>query len=147
MVVHNHRKVWSEEEKKVNYEYGLMYCAVHGYEKFKKTGKNYLFLYFNGFFIFNLTIFYFLKKYSFIYFYFFFLELESWSITEMLYDEESRHLSRPNNPNPLSDTDRAKRRKLLRQLGNQLATYLMDIKTENLKIQNNFARANPIVLN
>ena len=87
------------------------------------------------------------KKYSFIYFYFFFLELESWSITEMLYDEESRHLSRPNNPNPLSDTDRAKRRKLLRQLGNQLATYLMDIKTENLKIQNNFARANPIVLN
>ena len=77
----------------------------------------------------------------------FFLELESWSITEMLYDEESRHLSRPNNPNPLSDTDRAKRRKLLRQLGNQLAKYLMDIKTENLKIQNNFARANPIVLN
>ena len=65
----------------------------------------------------------------------------------MLYDEESRHLSRPNNPNPLSDTDRAKRRKLLRQLGNQLAKYLMDIKTENLKIQNNFARANPIVLN
>ena len=59
MVVHDHRKVWSEEEKTVNYEHGLMYCAVHGYEKFKKTGKNYLFIYFNGFFIFNLTIFYF----------------------------------------------------------------------------------------
>ena len=43
MAIHNHRKVWTEEEKKVYYEHGLMYCAVHGYEKFKKTGKNYLF--------------------------------------------------------------------------------------------------------
>ena len=52
MVVHNHRKVWTREEKKVNYEFGLMYCVVHGYDKFKKMGKNYLFLYFHGFFIF-----------------------------------------------------------------------------------------------
>ena len=77
----------------------------------------------------------------------FFLELESWSITEMLYDEEERHLSRPNNPNPLTDADRAKRRKLLAALGNQLTKYLNDIRTENLKIQNNFNRANPIILN
>ena len=41
MVVFNHRKVWTDEEKKVNYEWGLMYCAVHGFEKFKRTGKNY----------------------------------------------------------------------------------------------------------
>ena len=65
----------------------------------------------------------------------------------MLYDEESRHLSRPNNPNPLTEKDKAKRRKLLSQLGNQLTKYLVDIKTENMKIQNNFNRANPIVLN
>ena len=84
--------------------------------------------------------------YLFIYFYFF-LELESWAITEMLYDEEERHLSRPNNPNPFTDTDRAKRRKLLAALGNQLTKYLNDIRTENLKIQNNFNRANPIILN
>ena len=84
--------------------------------------------------------------YLFIYFYFF-LELESWAITEMLYDEEERHLSRPNNPNPLTDADRAKRRKLLAALGNQLTKYLNDIRTENLKIQNNFNRANPIILN
>jgi hypothetical protein len=44
MVVHNHRAVWTEEEKKVNYEFGMMYCAVHGFEKFKKMGKNYLFI-------------------------------------------------------------------------------------------------------
>ena len=65
----------------------------------------------------------------------------------MLYDEEDRHLSRPNNPNPLDERDKAKRRRLLRSLGNQLTKYLMDIKTENMKIQNNFNRANPIVLN
>lgn len=65
----------------------------------------------------------------------------------MLYDEEEKHLSRPDNPNPLSDRDRDQRRKLLRKLGNQLTKYLMDIKTENMKIENNFNRANPIVLN
>ena len=76
MVVHNHRKVWTEEEKKVNYEHGLMYCAVHGFEKFKRTGKNYLFSLFltGSLFFFNLTIFYFSKIniLLFIYFYFFF---------------------------------------------------------------------------
>ena len=65
----------------------------------------------------------------------------------MLYDEEERHLSRPNNPIPFTDKDRAKRRKLLAALGNQLTKYLNDIRTENLKIQNNFNRANPIILN
>ena len=65
----------------------------------------------------------------------------------MLYDEEDRHLSRADNPKPLDDKDRTTRRKLLRDLGNQLTRYLMVIKTENMKIQNCFARANPIVLN
>ncbi len=65
----------------------------------------------------------------------------------MLYDEEERHLSRPTNPNPLSERDRAKRRQLLRRLGDQLTRYLMDIKTENIKIQNSYNRANPIVIN
>jgi hypothetical protein len=65
----------------------------------------------------------------------------------MLYDEEDRHLSRADNPKPLDEKDRAARRKLLSDLGNQLARYLMVIKTENVKIHNNFARANPIVLN
>ena len=83
--------------------------------------------------------------YLFIYFYFF-LELESWAITEMLYDEEERHLSRPNNPNPLTKGELDERRKLLRALGDQLTKYLMDIKTQNMKIQNNFNRAHPIVL-
>ena len=143
MVVHNYRRVWTREEKKANYEHGLMYCVVHGFDKFKKMGKNYLF---NGFFIFNLTIFYFQKIFVYLFFNFF-LELESWSITEMLFDEEERYLSRPTNPNPLSERDRTKRRKLLRRLGDQLARYLMDIKTENTKIQNSYNRANPIVLN
>ena len=80
MVVHNHRAVWTEEEKKVNYEFGMMYCAVHGFEKFKKMGKNYLFLYLNGFFIFNLfkrvlyfnlTIFIFSKNIQFLFLLFF----------------------------------------------------------------------------
>ena len=80
MVVHNHRAVWTEEEKKVNYEFGMMYCAVHGFEKFKKMGKNYLFLYLNGFFIFNLfkrvlyfnlTIFIFSKNIHFLFLLFF----------------------------------------------------------------------------
>jgi hypothetical protein len=65
----------------------------------------------------------------------------------MLYDEEDRHLSRADNPKPLDDKDRTTRRKLLRDLGNQLTRYLMVIKTENMKIQNCFARVNPIVLN
>ena len=65
----------------------------------------------------------------------------------MLFDEEDRHLSRPNNPRPFDNDDRARRRKLLRALGNQLTRYLMVVKTENMKIQNNFARAHPIVLN
>ena len=69
MVVHNYRRVWTREEKKANYEHGLMYCVVHGFDKFKKMGKNYLF---NGFFIFNLTFFFIFKKYSFIYFLIFF---------------------------------------------------------------------------
>ena len=65
----------------------------------------------------------------------------------MLYDEEDRHLSRADNPRPLNEKDRATRRKLLSDLGNQLTRYLMVIKNENMKIHNNFARANPIVLN
>ena len=88
------------------------------------------------------------NKYPFIYLFIFtfFLELESWAITEMLYDEEERHLSRPNNPNPLTKGELDERRKLLRALGDQLTKYLMDIKTQNMKIQNNFNRAHPIVL-
>ena len=72
MVVHNHRALWTEEEKRTNYEFGQLYCAVHGYEKFKKTGKNYLFFYFNVFFIFNLTIFLLLKNIRLFIFTFFF---------------------------------------------------------------------------
>ena len=49
MVLHNYKRVWTRLEKENNYEWGMMYCAVHGFEKFKTQGENYLF-------IFNLTI-------------------------------------------------------------------------------------------
>ena len=55
MVVHNYKRLWTRLEKENNYEFGAMYCAVHGYEKFKTQGENYLF-------IFNLTITLFAKK-------------------------------------------------------------------------------------
>ena len=48
MVLHNHKRLWTRLERRNNYEHGMMYCAVHGFEKFKKQGENYLF-------IFNLT--------------------------------------------------------------------------------------------
>ena len=41
MVVHNPRRIWTPLEKKLNYEFGIAYCARYGYDKFKKMGKNY----------------------------------------------------------------------------------------------------------
>ena len=74
MVVHNHRAVWTEEEKKVNYEFGMMYCAVHGFEKFKKMGKNYLFIsLFKRVLYFLIWRFLFFQKTFISYFYFFFI--------------------------------------------------------------------------
>ena len=58
MVLHNHRRLRTPLEKRDNYEYGMMYCARYGYEKFKKMGKNSLF--------FNLTIFIFYKTFYFL---------------------------------------------------------------------------------
>ena len=60
MVLHNYKRLWTRLEKENNYEFGMMYCAIHGFEKFKKQGENYLFI-FNltiSLFFFNLTIFY-----------------------------------------------------------------------------------------
>ena len=77
----------------------------------------------------------------------FFLEIQSWSIAMMLFDDEERHLRRPENPRPLDNEDWARRRRLLHSLGNQLTRFLMRIKEEDRKIKNNVARANPIRLN
>ena len=76
----------------------------------------------------------------------FFLELECWEVANMIFDNEERHLSRPNNPRPFTKKDRDRRRRLLHALGNQLTRYLNVIKAEDLKIRNNVARLNPIVI-
>ena len=65
----------------------------------------------------------------------------------MLYDDEELWLSRPENPKPLTDKDRDRRRRLLHALGNQLTKYLVLIKAEDLKFKNNVARQNPITIN
>ena len=65
----------------------------------------------------------------------------------MLFDDEERHLRRPENPRPLDDYDWAQRRKLLHNLGNQLTKFLVLIQAEDIKIKNNVARANPILIN
>ena len=44
MVLHNYKRVWTRLERANNYEYGMMFCAVHGFEEFKRQGENYLFL-------------------------------------------------------------------------------------------------------
>ena len=64
----------------------------------------------------------------------------------MIFDHEERHLSRPDNPRPLTRKDRDRRRSLLHALGNQITRYLSVIKAEDLKIRNNVARQNPIVI-
>ena len=64
----------------------------------------------------------------------------------MIYDNEERHLSRPDNPRPLTKKDRDRRRSLLHAVGNQLTRYLSVIKAEDLKIRNDVARMNPIVI-
>lgn len=74
------------------------------------------------------------------------LELECWEVANMIYDHEEMHLSRPDNPRPLTKKDRDRRRSLLHSLGNQLTRYLSVIKAEDLKIRNNVARLNPIVI-
>ena len=79
--------------------------------------------------------------------YFYFSELESWSIAMMLFDNEERHLRRPENRRPLNDEDWARRRRLLHDLGNQLTKFLVLIQAEDLKIKNAVARANPILIN
>jgi len=111
MVLHNYKRVWTRLERANNYEYGMMFCAVHGFEEFKRQ------------------------------------EIQSWSIAMMLFDDEERHLRRPENPRPLDNEDWARRRRLLHSLGNQLTRFLMRIKEEDRKIKNNVARANPIRLN
>ena len=65
----------------------------------------------------------------------------------MLYDDEEMWLSRPENPRPLSDKDRDRRRRLLHALGNQLTKFLVLIKAEDRKIKNSVARQNPITIN
>lgn len=65
----------------------------------------------------------------------------------MLYDDEEMWLSRPENPRPLSDKDRDRRRRLLHALGNQLTKFLVLIKAEDRKIKNRVARQNPITIN
>ena len=106
----------------------------------------YLFFNLTNSLFFNLTIFIFFKTFSFFYFHFF-LELESWAISMMLFDNEERMLSRPENPRPLTDKDRDRRNRLLHALGNQLTRYLALIKAEDTKIKNNVARENPITIN
>lgn len=64
----------------------------------------------------------------------------------MIYDNEERRLSRPDNPRPLTKKDRDRRRSLLHAVGNQLTRYLSVIKAEDLKIRNDVARMNPIVI-
>ena len=76
-----------------------------------------------------------------------FLELESWSISMKLFDDEEVYLRRPENPAPLNDEAWARRRRLLHQLGNQLTRFLVQIQTEDRKIKNNVAKQNPIVIN
>ena len=65
----------------------------------------------------------------------------------MLYDDEEIWLSRPENPKPLTDKDRDRRRRLLHALGNQLTKYLVLIKAEDLKYKNSVAKQNPITIN
>jgi hypothetical protein len=36
MVLHNHKRLWTPLERRNNYEYGLIYCARFGFERFKK---------------------------------------------------------------------------------------------------------------
>ena len=143
MVVHNTRRLWTRLERQRNYEFGITYCSRYGYQRFKKMGKNYLFTYFNltSSFFFNLTIF--SKTYS---FFNFFLELECWEVANMIYDNESMWLYRPENPRPPTKKDKERRRSLLHAMGNQFARYLAVTKAESVRIQNNVNRQNPIVI-
>ena len=45
MVLHNHKRLWTPLERRNNYEYGSIYCARFGFEKFKKMGENHLFIF------------------------------------------------------------------------------------------------------
>ena len=45
MVLHNHKRLWTPLERRNNYEYGFIYCARFGFEKFKKMGENHLFIF------------------------------------------------------------------------------------------------------
>ena len=45
MVLHNHKRLWTPLERRNNYEYGLIYCARFGFEKFKRMGENHLFIF------------------------------------------------------------------------------------------------------
>ena len=64
-----------------------------------------------------------------------------------LYDNEERWLRRPENPRPLEEKDWKERRKLLHDLGNQLARYIALVRREDLRMKNSVARANPIQIN
>ena len=45
MFLHNHKRLWTPLERRNNYEYGSIYCARHGFERFKKMGENHLFIF------------------------------------------------------------------------------------------------------
>ena len=76
----------------------------------------------------------------------FFLELECWTVANMIFDHETSWISRPNNPRPPLKKDLDRRRRLLHAMGNQFARYLAVIRAESLKIKNNVAKENPIVI-
>ena len=73
MVHHNHKRLWTPIERRNIYEYGAIYCARFGFERFKKMGENHLFFIFDLTNYFNLTIFIFFIFFQnpFLYFIFF----------------------------------------------------------------------------
>ena len=149
MFHHNHKRLWTPLERRNIYEYGSIYCARFGFERFKKMGENHLFFIFDLTNYFNLTIFIFFIFFQnpFSYILFFFLELKCWEVCSMQFDDEDLWLSRPGNPKPLSRKDQDRRRVLLHSLGNQLARYLAVIQANDRKIKNMVAKENPITLN
>ena len=72
--------------------------------------------------------------------------MECWTVANMIYDHEEVWLSRPDNPRPLTKKDRDRRRRMLHSLGNQFTRYLNDVRVANLRIKNNVAKENPIVI-
>ena len=61
-----------------------------------------------------------------------------------LFDDKERWLRRPENPRPLSDRDWNEQRKLLHDLGNQITRYIALVQSEDIRMKNSVARADPI---